>query len=163
MRHSRKTFKLTAVNITVAFCMLAFILSTIGLSFGASEAQTVDGETQPVDDNMHHFMEYIFEPNYNRLRTSMANEPQDKKAWKAIKGDALTLAECANLLMARGPEEEADAWRRLSVAVRTHGGELYQAARKSEYRSARKAYETMLKNCNACHQQFAEGEYQLEP
>jgi hypothetical protein len=87
----------------------------------------------------------------------------DWDIWKGIKGDALTLAECANLLSMRAPDEDAPQWRKLSDTVRTHGAELYQAARKSDYTTARKAYVEMLDNCNACHQKFADGEHQLKP
>ena len=112
---------------------------------------------------MHHFMEYVFEPNYKRLKAAMADEPQDKKIWKAIKGNALTLAECANLLLMRAADEDPDDWRKLSIEVRAHGGELYEAARASDYAAAGKAYRSMIGKCNACHNQFADGEYQLEP
>lgn len=118
---------------------------------------------QPVDTSMHHFMEYVFEPNYKRLKASLASEPKDKQAWKAIKGDALTLAEATNLLMTRGPKQNGYAWAPLSVAVRTRGSELYQAARKSDYTAARKAYTAMLTNCNACHEKYADGKHQLQP
>ena len=40
---------------------------------------------------------------------------------------------------------------------------LYQAARKSDYPAARKAYTSMLQQCNACHKKFADGEHQLTP
>ena len=118
---------------------------------------------QPVDESMHHFMEYVFEPNYKRLKVSMASEPKDKQTWKGIKGDALTLAEATNLLMKRGPKQNGYAWAPLSVAVRTRGSELYQAARKSDYTAARKAYTAMLTQCNACHKQYADGKHQLQP
>lgn len=130
---------------------------------GAEKNQAAASAPQPVDDSMHHFMEYVFEPNYKRLKAAMADEPADKKAWKAIKGDALTLAECANLLLLRTPDEDADQWQSLSVTVRGHGGDLYQAARKSDYAAAQEAYTTMLKSCNACHDAFAEGKHQLKP
>ena len=118
---------------------------------------------QPVDTSMHHFMEYVFEPNYKRLKASLASEPKDKQAWKGIKGDALTLAEATNLLMTRGPKQNGYAWAPLSVAVRARGSELYQAARKSDYTAARKAYTAMLTNCNACHEKYADGKHQLQP
>ena len=118
---------------------------------------------QPVDDSMHHFMEYVFEPNYKRLKASLASEPKDKQAWKGIKGDALTLAEATNLLMTRGPKQNGYGWAPLSIAVRTHGSELYQAARKSDYAAARKAYTAMLTKCNACHTAYADGKHQLKP
>lgn len=114
-------------------------------------------------DNMHHLMEYVFEPSYKRLKVSMAAEPADKAAWKEVKGDSLTLAEATNLLFQRLPEENQPDWRKLAVSTRAKGFELYQAARARDYTAAAEAYRSMLKSCNACHDKFADGDYQLEP
>jgi len=127
------------------------------------EGRKADVQPEPVDQSMHHFMEYVFEPNYKRLKAAMSADARDQAAWKAIKGDSLTLAEGANLLLLRAPEKGASAWKQWSVAVRTHGGALYQAARKGEDAAAGKAYATMIRNCNACHKQFADGKHQLKP
>ena len=112
---------------------------------------------------MHEFMEYVFEPPYKRLRAAMASEPADRRAWKPVKAEALALAESANLLLFRAPEEDGDDWKKLSVAVRTSGGALYQAARTRDFAAATKHYRAMLQQCNACHTQFAGGEHQLQP
>ena len=161
MQRTLRRFRIPFVLLALG---LLFTMWSDGKDFSraqADESPSADALPQPVDD-MHHFMEYIFEPNYERLREQLAEEPADKQSWKAIRGDALTLAECANLLLLRAPKENAD-WQRLSAAVRAHGGELYQAARLGDYTASREAYTTMLTQCNACHTQFAGGEYQLEP
>ena len=140
----------------------AWTLVTVDSPVEADDAKPADNDIQPVDDDIHHFMEYVFEPNYKRLKAALATEPADKQAWKGIKGDALTLAECANLLMMRVPED-GYMWKNMSMGVRGQGSQLYQAARKSDYTSARKAYVGMLQQCNACHTKFADGEHQLTP
>lgn len=158
-----KLISLSVLFVLVSLAVIGLGMAAGGSSVGARKATSATNGPHPVDDDMHHFMEYVFEPNYKRLKGGMANAPNDKKAWKAIKGDALTLAECANLLLMRVPDEDADTWRKLSVAVRMHGGELYQAARKSDYATARKQYVSMLNKCNSCHKQFADGKHQLAP
>jgi hypothetical protein len=163
MKKINRNVSLSSMLVVISLSVFGLAVSTGDFSVKAEEVKSAGMKPQPVDESMHHFMEYVFEPNYKRLRAGMAGAPKDKKAWKAIKGDALTLAECANLLLMRVPDEDAAAWRKRSVAVRTHGGELYQAARKSDYSAARKAYVTMLNNCNACHKQFADGKHQLQP
>lgn len=125
-----------------------------------SETKTT---AQPVEDNMHEFMEYVFQPTYMRLKVAMASEPTDNGTWKAIKSDALILAESGNLLLIRKPKEHADVWTQHSVAVRELGGNLYQAARKKDYESARRNYSSMLMKCNSCHDKFAHGKHQLKP
>lgn len=126
-------------------------------------AQAGQSGAAPVESDMHEFMEYVFQPTYLRLKEQMAKEPADNQAWKAIKSDGLILAESGNLLLMRKSEEDPADWMRHSTKVREAGGQLYAAAKAKDYRTARQHYETMLTNCNACHDQFAGGEHQLEP
>lgn len=137
-------------------------VSLISLQLHAEPSKS-SPEIEPVDDDMHHFMEYVFEPSYKRLKMSMAAEPSGKDVWKAIKGDALTLAEVSNLLLHRLPEENVEDWQKYVVETRKAGGEFYQAARASDYSQAFEAYRAMLTSCNVCHDQFADGEHQLKP
>jgi hypothetical protein len=126
-------------------------------------------QVEPVERDMHEFMEYVFEPGYKRLKAAMAEEPADNAGWKPIKGDGLALAESANLLVFHRPESDEwtkndeAAWLKHTADVRDAGGRLYLAAKKRDFAATRAHYETMLKNCNACHTQFAGGEHQLTP
>lgn len=130
----------------------------------AVEDESKQGATPvPVDDDMHHLMEYVFEPAYKRLKDSVGTEPADKDGWSAIKGDSLTLAESSNLLLHRLPEEDPDSWIKLAVEVRSAGGDLYQAARRKDFVTVKKSYEILLERCNACHDKFADGDHQLKP
>lgn len=115
----------------------------------------------PVDDDMHHLMEYVFEPAYKRLKKSVATEPKDKAGWSAIKEDTLTLAESSNLLLHRLPEEDQKDWIKMAVEVRTEGGKLYQSARAKKFDQVTVEFSRLLKSCNACHDKFADGEHQL--
>ena len=117
----------------------------------------------PVDADMHHLMEYVFEPAYKRLKVSLPEGAKDKAAWSAIKGDSLTLAESSNLLLHRLPDEDPARWIELAVETRKAGGALYQAARKKDEAAAKNNFEILLNRCNACHDQFANGDYQLKP
>ena len=157
-------------NLRRNYLLVAFVLAgsllTIAASRGmkaSAQSQPPNAQTQPVEKDMHEFMEYVFQPTYKRLQQSMAAEPADNNAWKGIKADSLILAEGGNLLLFRSPEKEAAAWNDLSAAVRDAGGSLYQAAKKKDYKMARQHYEVMLKKCNACHDKFADGEHQLSP
>ena len=149
---------------TAALCSaLAAGLCWISASRSSAASPKTSSAAKPVEDNMHEFMEYVFQPNYRQLKSHMAEQPSDGRAWSAIKAEALTLAEGGNLLLFRGPEQDRAAWTQHSVEVREHGGKLYRAAQSKDFAAARKHYEAMLKDCNACHQQFAGGEYQLKP
>jgi hypothetical protein len=130
----------------------------------AAKANSKKASTKPVEESMHDFLEYVFQPTYKRLKAQMATDPKDnRQAWKAIKSDSLILAEGGNLLLMRLPEENAADWTSHSEAVRNSGGQLYQAARKKDYQSAHTEYTALLTQCNRCHQKFADGKYQLTP
>lgn len=120
-------------------------------------------ELVPVEEDMHEFMEYVFQPTYKRLKAVMAKTPEDNAAWKAIKADSLSLAEAANLIMMRPPEEDVEDWNAHSVAVRKHGKAFYTAARGKDFEAATKHYKAMLTSCNACHKQFEDGRHILTP
>lgn len=150
-----------------SLCILltAGLLAAAMASFtsGAPEGDVKGVEPRPVEDDMHEFMEYAFEPAYKRLQAAMAKEPADNGGWKAIKGESLQLAEGGNLLLIRTPQDDASIWREMSAAVRGAGGELYAAAKKKDFVASRKSYETLLLKCNAYHDKFAGGEHQLSP
>lgn len=132
----------------------------------AASAQTelpISEALEPVEDDMHEFMEYVFEPGYKRLKEAMAAEPADNAAWKVIKAEALVLAEAGNLVIIRGGDEDRTAWIAHASQSRTHGGKLYAAAREKNYAAAQEHWKAMLQSCNACHDQFAGGEHQLAP
>jgi hypothetical protein len=128
----------------------------------ADEAPAAAG-SQPVEESMHEFMEYVFEPSYLRLQKSMAAAPADNAGWKAIKGDSLVLAEATNLLFDRTPEENGAQWRQIAAEVRVQGGAFYAAAKKKDFAAARSSYEAMLNKCNTCHEQFHKGKPVLTP
>ncbi len=117
----------------------------------------------PVDTNMHDFMEGVFQAPYRRLKAAMAAEPKDAPAWKAIRSDALILAEGGNLLLLRKPAKDADLWAKWSALSRDAGGDLFKAAKAKDYPAAKKAYEAMLGHCNACHKKFEDGKHILAP
>ena len=117
----------------------------------------------PVESDMHEFMEYVFQPTYKRLKTAMASKPANNQDWKGIKADSLILAEAGNLMLIRKPEEDAADWSKHSIQVRDFGGQMYRAAKAKDYQLAKKHYESMISNCNACHHQFAGGEHILKP
>jgi hypothetical protein len=164
---------MTMRNLGKRLCLAAFMAGALGwcawIGGPRPEAASVAAEQAPglkpvpVEESMHEFMEYVFEPAYKRLKVAMAAAPADNAGWKAIKGDSLPLAEAGNLLLTRLPDDDADAWAGHSAKVRDFGGQLYGAAKKKDFPAARKAYESMIQNCNACHDQFAGGAHILKP
>ena len=150
------------IRFSLPFVLATAIVALVMIRPVAADHHKAPGP-KPVEDSMHEFMEYVFEPGYKRLKMNMATEPKDKNDWKAIKGDALALAEATNLLFQRKPDKDAEAWSKNAAAVREKGAAFYAAAKKRDYAAATQTYRAMLQSCNACHKECAEGKYQLKP
>ena len=127
----------------------------------AAEEATSAAEIVAVEDDMHELMEYVFQPTYGRLKASIAALAGEQANWKAIKSDSLILAEAANLLIGRG--DGVELWQIHAVETRQTGATLYAAAKARDAQQTRASFISMLARCNACLQDFADGEYQLEP
>lgn len=143
-------------------------LALVGLiapSAAPNRARAADKapELKPVPVNMHDFMEGVFQGPYKRLKTAMAAEPKDAAGWKAIRGDALILAEGGNLLLTRQPDKSAADWNKHSIASRDAGADMVRSAKAKDFAATKKAYEAMLGHCNACHKQFEDGKHILAP
>lgn len=157
------------LNIKLIISVCFTLLVGITLAFNSSssvQAEPANGKKdagEPVEPDMHEFMEYVFQPTYKRLKQAMAAEPADRSAWKTIKADSLILAEGGNLLLLHDPEKKRKEWDAHSIEVRKAGGLLYKSAKAKDFKAAQLHYQSMLKNCNACHQQFAGGKHQLKP
>ena len=152
----------------ISLCIATVFTVILGLvmmpsTHAADEDVKPAGKMQPVEDDVHEFMEYAFEPFFHELKKSLAAPPKDKRAWVPVKANSLILAENGNLLMLRGPDEGKAAWNQLSVELRDQGKLLYQAAKKRDFETARRHYEVFVSKCNACHQKFAEGEHIQKP
>lgn len=129
----------------------------------AAAADKPGAAPAPVKASMHDYMEALFQGPYKRLKPVIAAEPKDTAGWKAMRSEALTLAEGSNGLLLRKPEKDADEWTKYSTASRDAAAEVYKAARAKDYATAKKAYTTMIGHCNACHKKFDEHNHQLEP
>ncbi len=146
----------------LGLCCTGWLSSELVLPSVTTAAESTE-EAVPVESDMHEFMEYVFQPTFKRLKPAMAAAPTDNQGWKTIKADGLVLAESANLLLVRKPGNDDADWVKHSVQVRTFGGQLYRSAKAKDFAAARKQYEAMIQNCNACHHQFAGGEHILTP
>ena len=124
--------------------------------------KAVEEKLKPVD-NMHHFMEYIYEPVFNDLKALVEKEPADKKGWSAIKSKSLILAETSILLHDRVPAvnllEDKDApdakeWTDATSITYKGASALYQSARKKDFDGVKKHFGEMLNGCKKCHEAY---------
>ena len=119
-------------------------------------------ELVPVEPEVHDFMEYVFEPVYDRLKKALSEEPNEE-AWESITSGSLTLAEGANLVLIRKRDNAPQEWAKHATDVRQAGSEFYDAAKAKDYAGAKRGFQQLLNECNACHDRFAGGRPNLQP
>jgi hypothetical protein len=97
---------LSILGFLTALFVFSNMSSTTAPAVAADDAKAA--AAAPVEDDMHEFMEYVFEPTFKRLQQQMAVKEKDRAVWKQIKSDSLILAEGGNLTMMRGGKDSAD-------------------------------------------------------
>lgn len=102
----------------------------------------------------HELMEIFNEALYKDLKEKLAKKPENARDWKLLMRQGYRAAEVANLVAMRNPEgEHQKLWQELTVQSQKAGVDLAEAAKKQDWPAAQSAYQAVIKNCNACHQQ----------
>lgn len=159
----RKTLPVS-VTLTVIAAVIAISVYDFGAPANTTAAEPGNGSTvvpatddslKPVD-NMHHFMEYAYEPVYKNLAAAIKTEPADKAGWAKVKSGSMILAEASILLANRVPEDEdsTETWKASSKLVHKHGSELFHAARKKDFAQVQKSFAAMSEGCKKCHEEY---------
>ena len=153
----------TILSLIALTATMQFAINPIDRAYAEPNPAPSEFTVNPVEEDVHEFMEYVNQPTYRRLKGSMAEITTDAPDWNAIKSDALILAEVGNLLLFRGQSSESKQWNEHAAMVRGFGKKLYRAADENDIQVSQQAYRSMLNTCNQCHQQFAGGSPQLQP
>jgi cytochrome c556 len=101
-------------------------------------------------------MEGLMAPNFRGLETILKKRPDKTEPWTFARGQALLIAETANLLMLRPPHaKEAQAvWFARAGDLRAAAVELARSAAARDYEVSRKNVVRLANACNHCHQSF---------
>jgi cytochrome c556 len=101
-------------------------------------------------------MEGMTKPNFDGLARTFKQKPADAEGWAFARGQALLVAESANLLLIRPPRtrQAQDAWAPRAVEMREAGVKLARAAGARDYVAARAGLANLANACNRCHEAF---------
>jgi cytochrome c556 len=78
----------------------------------------------------------------------------DEKEWAAVRRSAVTLAESANLLMARGRARDQGDWLKDAKALADIGTAAYKAAQAKDAQALAALAEPLDASCTTCHKQY---------
>jgi hypothetical protein len=101
-------------------------------------------------------MEGMTNANYRGLDRLLKQRPTDVETWTFGRGQALLIAESANLLLLRPPRnaQGEKAWMQLATDMRDEAGAMARAMAARDYTRSVATFTTLTSTCNRCHQTF---------
>jgi hypothetical protein len=93
--------------------------------------------------------------NFRGLERLLKEKPTEVAAWTFARGQALLIAENANLLMLRPPRNQGqDAWMTRATELRNAGTLLARSASDRDHVQCRARLHDVAAVCTRCHQNF---------
>ncbi len=121
---------------------------------GARPAARPAPRLQPVAETRL-LMEGLAAANFHGLERQLKERPRQPEAWAFARGQALLLAETANLLMMRPPRNNGqEAWMERSSELREAATALARDAASRDFDRCQKGVVAVANACNRCHQTF---------
>lgn len=120
----------------------------------AQPAARVVPKLEPVAETKL-LMEGLAHANFKGLERILTEKPADAQTWTFARGQALLIAETANLLMLRPPQKEGQSvWFEKAMTLRSRAADLAQTLAKKDFDQARTGLSLVADSCNRCHQSF---------
>jgi len=100
-------------------------------------------------------MEGLAHANFRGLERILKQKPAEAQSWTFARGQALLIAETANLMMLRPPKNQGEAnWFARAMELRSGAAQLAQTVAKRDYEASRTGLVNLAGLCNRCHQSF---------
>jgi hypothetical protein len=101
-------------------------------------------------------MEGLAHANFRGLERNLLKDPIDDQAWTFARGQALLIAETANLLMLRPPQTPASQpiWFGHAMDLRSQAMSLGQVLSKKDLARSKAGMQQLANSCNRCHTGF---------
>jgi hypothetical protein len=133
--------------------MQTVALFTIALATLVQASSTPRPPTRNVG-TMSELMVRIIYPASDALFYIESRTPKTDAEWGALEGQALMLAESANLLMMPGRARDQKEWMRLSRLMLDASADALAAAKKRDVDAIVLTGEPLLESCTSCHKAY---------
>lgn len=132
--------------------MKAFALTAI---MAASLAQAASGRP-PMRNvgTMSDLMVKIIYPASDALFYIESRTPKTESEWTVLEGQALMVAESANLLMMPGRARDQKQWMVDAKLMLDSAADAYAAAKKRDVQGIVMVNERLLESCTSCHKNY---------
>jgi hypothetical protein len=100
-------------------------------------------------------MEGMAHSNFRGLERLLQDKPADVQTWTFARGQALLIAETANLLMLRPPKSQGQPiWFDRATEMRSAAQQLAKTIAGKDYEKSKAGLVSLANRCNHCHQSF---------
>jgi hypothetical protein len=100
-------------------------------------------------------MEGLAHANFRGLERLLQQPPDDPQKWTFGRGQALLIAETANLLMLRPPRNQGQPiWFERAMELRSNATTLARTIANRDHAGSRAGLVQVANSCNRCHQAF---------
>src|SRR5688572_12895178 len=132
-------------------------MKTFALAAALAAALAQAASTRPPTRNvgtMSDLMVKIIYPASDALFYIESRTPKTDSEWTALEGQALMVAESANLLMMPGRARDQTQWMADAKLMLDVGAEGYAAAKKRDVQGIVMINERLLESCTSCHNNY---------
>lgn len=121
---------------------------------GPRPAPRVAPRLEPVAETRL-LMEGLAHANFRGLERQLAERPREGENWTFARGQALLIAETANLLLIRPPRGNGqEVWMERATDLRDVATTLARHAAARDFDRSQKGLVAVANACNRCHQTF---------
>lgn len=113
--------------------------------------------------SMSDLMVKIIYPTSDALFYIESRTPQSESEWTALEGQALMLAESANLLMMPGRARDQKQWMADARLMLDAGAAAVKAAKAKDVEAIAALSDQLLESCTTCHKHYRPGYGQKPP
>ncbi|HEX8031319.1 MAG TPA: hypothetical protein VF491_22775 [Vicinamibacterales bacterium] len=153
--------KTVAISLAVASLVVAAALAQSAPPKNAGPAAPA-ATTRNVG-SMSDLMVKIIYPTSDALFYVESRTPQTDAEWTALEGQALMLAESANLLMMPGRARDQKQWMADSRLMLDAGARAVKAVKTKNVEAISALSDDLLASCTTCHRHYRPGYGQPKP
>src|SRR5690349_3433658 len=120
----------------------------------AAQAQRAPSAGVRTLANVRELHDLLISPASDAVFNAATDPPTDAKGWTSARGQALVLAESANLLMVGSRVRDTDNWMRMSRALVDAAALAATAADKKDAKALEAATDAITVSCMNCHRPY---------
>jgi cytochrome c556 len=131
----------------------------LSLAIAASLAQAASTDRPPTRNvgSMSDLMVKIIYPTSDALFYIESRTPKSDAEWTALEGQALMLAESANLLMMPGRARDQNQWMADAKLMLDAGAAAVKAAKARDVAAIAALSDQLMESCTTCHKNYRPG------